>query len=216
MQRTALTASSVRGCGQRGRLFRSSAQPQFERFHRIAVGTPEAGCPPHRPGRAGLPHPVPTLSFGVEALLPHAPGPEHLSRFPGSVSGTCRPWSSSSWLPSFPPPGPQSPRLSPPLPCSHASLVLPRHVTSRDRSSRGCGLSLSLAARLVRPRAITSSLGSRARSWSCPCPRSRTAPDPTGSRPIDPVSVAFRMDLRHRHLVALFSRLYHHGLHTPC
>ncbi len=35
----------------------------------IAVGTPVAGCPPHRPGRAGLPHPVPTLSFGVEALL---------------------------------------------------------------------------------------------------------------------------------------------------
>lgn len=35
----------------------------------IAVGTPVARCPPHRPGRAGLPHPVPTLSLGVEASL---------------------------------------------------------------------------------------------------------------------------------------------------
>jgi hypothetical protein len=108
----------------------------------IAVGTPVAGCPPHRPGRAGLPHPVPTLGFGVEALLLPAPGRAHWSRFPGSASGACFALPGSPWLHPFPPLRP------PPLPrfCSGASPVLRVYVTSRARSSRDCGLGLSLTA----------------------------------------------------------------------
>jgi hypothetical protein len=125
----------------------------------IAVGTPVARCPPHRPGRAGLPHPVPTLSFGVEALLLlDAPSRGHLTRSPGSVSGTWRSLLGSSWLPAFPPLGPQLLQLSPPLPCSPASQVLRRHVTSRGRSSWDHGLSLPLTARscfLGRPRDLS-------------------------------------------------------------
>jgi hypothetical protein len=63
--------------------------------------------------------------------------------------------------------------------------------------------------------ATTRSLGSRARSGSCTCSRSSTPPDPTGSRDIDPVDVAFRVDPRRRHLGALFSGLDHACLHTP-
>ena len=103
-----------------------------------------------------FPHPIPSTC--------HAP--------PALVSGTCCPWSGSSWLPSFPPPSPQLLRPLPPLLCSPASQVLRRHVTSRDRSSRGYGLSLSLTAHWFVQRAITRSPGSRARSWSCACPRS--------------------------------------------
>jgi len=183
---------------------------------RIAVGTPVTGCPPHRPGRAELPHPVLPLGFGVEVCYLTHPIERTCHVSPGSASGTCRPPSSSPWVPSFPPLRPQSLPLSLELPCSGASQVLRRHVTSRDRSSQGYGLGLSCAARRGSShRAITRSLRSRARSCSSACPCSSTAPVTSGSRACDPSVIAFRLDPQRRQLEVLFSRLNRTGLQTP-
>jgi len=149
-------------------------------LRRIAVGTPVAGCPPHRPGRAELPHPVPPLGVGVDvlgtaALLALGTA---VTRLPGTESGTCSAVPSSPWVPSFPPLRPQSL----PLPCSGASQVLRRYVTSRDRSSRAHGLGLSLAVRLVRqPDDHEISPFSRAELFVC-MPVLSDPASPSGSR----------------------------------
>src|SRR5271155_984502 len=99
----------------------------------IAVGTPIAGRPPHRSGRARFRHPAPTsgclTSKRTSGLAVRGPAPG--SRAPGSVSGACFADPRSPWSPALAPPAP------PPVArlCSSASQLLCRSLTSLDRAS---------------------------------------------------------------------------------
>jgi len=90
----------------------------------LAVGTVITDRPPHRSGRAQLRHPAPTRGIWRQAttLRPVARGPAPVTRFPGSVPGTCFAVSRSSRSPPFAPPAPLPvARL-----CSLVSLLLRR------------------------------------------------------------------------------------------
>src|SRR5258706_1744079 len=62
---------------------------------------------------------------------PSVRAPASVTRFPGTVSGTCGIGSRSPWLPPFAPPPP----LPVARPCSAASLLLWRSLTSHARAS---------------------------------------------------------------------------------
>ena len=101
----------------------------------VAVGTAIARRPPHRSGRAVLPHPAPTLGHDAKPVKPVAVHAQaRWARLPGSVSGArcaraCSPWSAP-----FPPSSP------PPLAgtCSMTSSVLRSGPTSQRRASSPC------------------------------------------------------------------------------
>jgi hypothetical protein len=109
-----------------------------------------AGHPPHRSGRAELPHPAPALGMtssrrlrmkmgsSSSTLRMHSAPVEVPS--PGSVSSGTGALAHFPWLAAFPPSPP------PLVGCSGTSLVLCRHPTARHRSSAVCVLGLSAAA----------------------------------------------------------------------
>ena len=111
---------------------RASTDPQGNPA--FAVGTAITGRPPHRSGRAQLRHPAPTESIWRQAAYQvqlAARDPAPVTRFPGSVPGTCFAGSRSSRSPPFAPPTP------PPVArlCSLASLLLWQSQISWVRTS---------------------------------------------------------------------------------
>src|SRR5262245_26940133 len=87
-----------------------------------------------------------------------APG----TRAPDPVSGACFARSRSPWPPPFAPPTPQHRRKKPPLPCSSASQLLLRGLTSRARASSATAPRLPDAdRRLYTERSNASSPGSQ-------------------------------------------------------
>ncbi len=98
-----------KGCGTRARIWAG------------AVGTRVTPRPPHRPGLAAFPHPVPTLDDnvpGIGAWAAHtAPArgeTVRVTRQPGTVSGSCRAARPLLGRHAFPPP-PPPPVLRPTL-----------------------------------------------------------------------------------------------------
>src|SRR6266704_3011663 len=94
----------------------------------IAVGTLISERPPHRSVRAAFPHTAPTSGVDGE-LAVCAPAP--VTRLPGTEPGTCYAVPHSLWPPPLAPPAPQ--RIA--LPCSPASQLLRRGLTSHARAS---------------------------------------------------------------------------------
>ena len=116
-----------------------------EEFHLLEQGTywgrePGHPGPPHRSGRAALPHPAPTS--GHDGKPASVSARARWTRGSGSASGACYVRADSPRPTPFPPP---PPRPSPGR-CSAASSVLWSRLTSRARSSSACVLGLPDAA----------------------------------------------------------------------
>src|SRR6266849_178943 len=94
----------------------------------IAVGTLIAERPPHRTVRAAFPHTAPTSGVDGE-LAVCAPAP--VTRLAGTEPGPCCAGSHSPRSPPLAPPTPQQIAL----PCSPASQLLRRGLTSHARAS---------------------------------------------------------------------------------
>ena len=106
----------------------------------IAVGTQVTPRPPHRSGRARLRHPAPTSGGDGEAndwprMKDFGSREKVIGQLrdplPYSASGACFARSRSPWPPPFAPPAPQHRRQTSRPPCSSASQLLLRGLTSR-------------------------------------------------------------------------------------
>jgi hypothetical protein len=180
-------------------------------FSSDAVGTPVAGCPPHRPGRAELPHPVLPEGVGVEALCCF---PHRSSAF-GALPRLCV---RRAFCPiRFP--------LVAPLPSTPSAPAFAALFRSFVGTMGTCDFSWSFISGFwpwpspcgwlsVTASNHEISRFSRMELFVC-MPSFFDRASPSGSRDYDPSVVAFRLQQWRRHLGALFSRLIHAACTPP-
>ncbi len=160
----------------------------------VAVGTPVARRPPHRSGRAALPHPAPTLGDDAEA-----------SAWRTRDSAPCAPArlcvrSALRWR-EFP--------LAGPLPSTASAAGRPALFGGfpgtmgpsdfpRPSITGFCPWTSRRGLWHFSPQAVVGSPGSRARCLRA-CSGSQTARGPFASRDSDALGVAFRLSPRRRH-----------------
>ena len=111
-----------------------------------------AGHPPHRSGRAELPHPA--LALGLTPILDVCAPVPLTYLLSGPASGICGPVAHSPWPVAFPP---SPPHLSV---CSETSSVLCNRPTAHVRPSLAHVLGLPNAARLP--------ISSGGQTWALP------------------------------------------------
>src|SRR5215472_14180222 len=137
----------------------------------------------------------PALGIGaldqqVTLTLPLAVcGPAPVTRFPGPGPGTCFADPYSPWPPPFAPPTPQ--RIAPP--CSSASQLIWRSLTSRTRTSSATAPRLPDANQDSLLPLVRRGISRFPRNELVHMPGSSTTPGRPGTRVAVPVRIAFRL-----------------------